>query len=113
MDEIVAVIEPRTHTMSLGTLRNELQTCCYAADQVIWFRSANIQWDLTEITKGSVIPASTTQDVGDLVATLISLPPPKPNTKRHIVNMSNGGFGGIYTLLTDAFNAAGRQSEQT
>lgn len=113
MDEIVAVIEPRTHTMSLGTLRNELQTCCYAADQVIWFRSANIQWDLTEITKGSVIPASTTQDVGDLVATLISLPPPKPNTKRHIVIMSNGGFGGIYTLLTDAFNAPGRQSEQT
>ena len=30
-DEIVAVIEPRSHTMSLGTLRDELSTCCAAA----------------------------------------------------------------------------------
>ena len=30
-DEIIAVVEPRSHTMSLGTLRDELTTCCAAA----------------------------------------------------------------------------------
>ena len=44
-DEIIAVVEPRSHTMSLGTLRQELKTCCAPADQVFWFRGENIRWD--------------------------------------------------------------------
>ena len=45
-DEIIAVVEPRSHTMSLGTLRDELATCCAAADRAFWFRGENIKWDL-------------------------------------------------------------------
>jgi UDP-N-acetylmuramate: L-alanyl-gamma-D-glutamyl-meso-diaminopimelate ligase len=48
-DEIVAVIEPRSHTMSLGTLRHDLTTCCAPADQAFWFRGDNIKWDLAEV----------------------------------------------------------------
>ena len=101
-DEIIAVIEPRTHTMSLGALRNELTTCCAAADQVIWFRGENIKWDLHEIAEQCVVPAKIVDDVDKLVQQLIAEAPEANARKRHIVIMSNGAFGGIYQQLTDA-----------
>ncbi len=103
-DEIIAVIEPRSHTMSLGTLRSELNTCCAAADTVYWFRGENIKWDLTEILHDSVIPAHLDDDLDHLIATLAQLPTPKHT--RHIVIMSNGGFGGIHGRLAKALNGA-------
>jgi UDP-N-acetylmuramate: L-alanyl-gamma-D-glutamyl-meso-diaminopimelate ligase len=103
-DEIVAVIEPRSHTMSLGTLRDELSNCCAAADAVYWFRGDNIKWDLTEVVHASVIPAAMDDDLDHLVRTLVSLAPPK--TRRHIVVMSNGAFGGIHGKLVEALKQA-------
>jgi UDP-N-acetylmuramate: L-alanyl-gamma-D-glutamyl-meso-diaminopimelate ligase len=102
-DEIVAVIEPRSHTMSLGTLRDELSTCCAAADSVYWFRGENIKWDLTEVVHASVVHATMDDDLNHLVHTLATLPPPKH--RRHIVIMSNGAFGGIHRTLATALNA--------
>ena len=101
-DEIVAVIEPRTHTMSLGALRNELTTCCAAADRVIWFRGENIKWDLHDIAERCVVPAKIVDDVDKLVHQLITEEPEANGQRRHIVIMSNGAFGGIYRQLTDA-----------
>jgi len=94
-DEIVAVVEPRSHTMSLGTLRHDLTTCCAPADQVFWFRGENIKWDLSEVVHHCVIPAAQFDDLDRLMDALAALPP----KKRHIVIMSNGGFGGIYQKL--------------
>ena len=53
-ERIVAVVEPRTHTMSLGTLRDELTNCCAAADEAIWFQGDNIQWNVAEVAKDSL-----------------------------------------------------------
>ena len=87
-ERIVAVIEPRTHTMSLGSLRSELSHCCAPADEVIWFRGENIQWDLNELTRGSVVEASVEIDIDHLVARLAT-----PGTSPcHVVIMSNGNF---------------------
>jgi UDP-N-acetylmuramate: L-alanyl-gamma-D-glutamyl-meso-diaminopimelate ligase len=92
-DEIVAVIDPRSHTMSLGTLRGELSTCCAATDQVVWYRGENIKWDLGEVVHASVVPATMDDNLDHLAQRLAALPPPK--TRRHIVIMSNGSFGGL------------------
>jgi UDP-N-acetylmuramate: L-alanyl-gamma-D-glutamyl-meso-diaminopimelate ligase len=105
VDEIIAVIEPRSHTMSLGTLRDELSNCCAAADGVYWFRGENIKWDLTEVVHSSVIPAVMDDDLDHLIRTLAQLPQPK--SRRHIVIMSNGAFGGIHGTLTAALKRAG------
>lgn len=94
-EEIVAVVEPRTHTMSLGTLRHELTTCCAAADQVFWFRGENIKWDLAEVVQHCVVPAQQFDSIDRLVEALVRL----PAKRRHILIMSNGGFGGIYQKL--------------
>ena len=96
-DEIVAVIEPRSHTMSLGTLRHDLTTCGAAADRVIWFRGDNIRWDLNEVVQDCVVEASMFDDLDKLIEHLATLPP-KP---RHIVLMSNGAFGGIHQALPE------------
>jgi UDP-N-acetylmuramate: L-alanyl-gamma-D-glutamyl-meso-diaminopimelate ligase len=97
-DEILAVVEPRSHTMSLGTLRHDLTTCCAAADQVLWFRGDNIKWDLSEVVQHCVIPARQFDDLERLIEAIVTLPAKKP---RHVVIMSNGSFGGIYKLLPE------------
>ncbi len=103
-DEIIAVIEPRSHTMSLGTLRHELITCCAPADQVFWFRGENIKWDLSEVVSQCVVPAQQFDDLDKLIAALSRLT--GTERKRHIVIMSNGAFGGIYTKLPQALQSA-------
>ncbi len=101
-DEILAVVEPRTHTMSLGTLRSELATCCAAADRVIWFRGENIKWDLAEIVQGCVVPATLYDNHDTLVAALEQEYRSRGGGKRlHVVIMSNGAFGGIYRKLLE------------
>ena len=92
-DEIVAIIEPRTHTMSLGTLRDDLATCCSAADSVYWFRSENIKWDLSELVQSCVVPAHQHDDLDTLIDALTRL----PERRRHLVIMSNGSFGTFIT----------------
>ena len=106
-DEIIAVVEPRTHTMSLGTLRQELTTCCAAADRALWFRGENIKWDLGEIVQACVVPAKMYDDHRTLTDALLAEQPVGASAARakHIVIMSNGGFGGIYETLVDGFNS--------
>ena len=100
-DEIVAVIEPRSHTMRLGTLRDELVTCCAAADSAIWYRPETLKWDITDIRRRSVVPATVEQDLERLIRRIATAPPPI-HGKRHIVIMSNGSFGGIHGKLIAA-----------
>lgn len=96
-DEIIAVIEPRTHTMALGALQDELKTCCAPADQICWFRGDNVKWDIHSVAANCVVPASVDDDMETLLQRL-SKPSDKP---RHIVIMSNGSFQNIYQRLPE------------
>ena len=100
---VVAVIEPRTHTMSLGTLRADLSKCCSAADEVIWFRGANIGWDVDAVARACPVPAVVADDIERLAAMLVA----KRDRARpaHVVLMSNGAFGGIYKKLVQRLTA--------
>ncbi|MCY3812821.1 MAG: UDP-N-acetylmuramate:L-alanyl-gamma-D-glutamyl-meso-diaminopimelate ligase [Gammaproteobacteria bacterium] len=100
-DRIVAVVEPGTHTMSLGTLRADLATCCAPADEAIWFQGKNIGWDVRDVTRRSPVPAVVAHDVDRLAERLASVATSQsPGAgKCHIVLMSNGAFGGIYSRL--------------
>jgi len=100
-DNILAVIEPRTHTMSLGALRQELTTCCAAADTALWFRGDNIKWDLAEVVQTCVIPAKMVVNHDAVVKEITKLDVSNSPKKTHVVIMSNGAFGGIYQTLID------------
>ena len=97
-EEILAIIEPRTHTMSLGTLRDALTSCCAAADRAFWFRGANIEWDLAALASDCVVPAQHFADLSHLIRRVREL----PKRRRHVVIMSNGGFDNIYEKLPAA-----------
>ncbi len=101
-DEILAIIEPRTHTMSLGTLRDALANCCAAADRAFWFRSANIEWDVAALTAECVVPAQHFSDLPHLIKQVCEL----PKQRRHVVIMSNGDFGNIYDKLPAALRSS-------
>ena len=96
-DEILAIVEPRTHTMSLGTLRDDLTGCCAAADQVFWFRGPNIKWNLQEVVSNCAVPARLFDDLESLMRAVARL----PRRRRHVVILSNGGFQDIHRKLPE------------
>ena len=100
-DRIVAVVEPRTHTMSLGTLRADLTTCCAKADEAVWFAGENIGWDVGEVIRGSTVPATVERSVDSLVERLLAMRTAPGDRTCHVVLMSNGAFGGIYAKLKE------------
>ena len=104
-DEIIAIIEPRTHTMSLGTLQADLTTCCAAADRVIWFRGSNIKWDLQQVAADCVVAAKVEDNTDQLIDNLLQLPNLEGGRKRHLVIMSNGAFDSIYSKIVTSFTA--------
>lgn len=102
--EVIAVIEPRSHTMSLGTLRDDLAASSKDATRAIWFRGENISWDMSYLVEHSPVPAQVETSLDQLIDRLALLPPRKG--KRHLVLMSNGSFGGIQAKLIDRLQKA-------
>ncbi len=98
-ERIVAVVEPRTHTMSLGTLRDDLVRCCAAADDAIWYSGSNVRWDVGEVARQSLVPAVVEHDIDDLIERIAALAANEKRSTTHVVIMSNGAFGGIYERL--------------
>ena len=94
-EEMLAIVEPRTHTMSLGTLRGDLANCCAAADAVFWFQGENMRWDLGEVVAACPVPARQFGDLDALMRAVAGL----PECRRHVVILSNGGFRGIHRKL--------------
>ncbi len=101
-EEIVAVIEPRSHTMSLGALQERLADCTAAADRVWWRRTDRLEWNIAALaaSPGTVVA----DDPGQIVADLAALP--KPARHRHVVIMSNGAFDGIHPRIVEALCGA-------
>ncbi|MDT0499367.1 MULTISPECIES: UDP-N-acetylmuramate:L-alanyl-gamma-D-glutamyl-meso-diaminopimelate ligase [unclassified Halomonas] len=99
---LLAVIEPRSNTMRLGTLRDRLATSVADADAAFWYRPQGLDWPLEPIIAESPIPARLEQDLESLVSALVAEARPYDR----IVVMSNGGFGGIHEKLLAALEAA-------
>lgn len=97
-EEIIAVIEPRSHTMSLGALADRLAECTATADRVWWLRTEKLAWDIEALaaTPGTVVADDSERIVQDLAAL------PAPVRHRHVVIMSNGAFDGIHPRIVRA-----------
>ena len=99
-ERITAVIEPRSHTMSLGTLRDQLKSCCTPADDVIWYWGQKINWNMTELTKDAVVPTRVETSIDKILELIFE----KHKGKHHIVLMSNGSFDHIYQRIKERRN---------
>lgn len=97
---IVAVVEPRSNTMKLGTLRGELAASLAEADRVHCY-AAGLGWDAGEALAPLGSRASIHVDLARLVEAVAS----EARSGDRIVVMSNGGFGGVQDRLLGALGA--------
>jgi UDP-N-acetylmuramate: L-alanyl-gamma-D-glutamyl-meso-diaminopimelate ligase len=94
---ILAVLEPRSNTMKLGTMKDALPGSLRDADLVFCY-GANLGWDAAAALAPLGTKAQTGDDLADLLQRIVSAAKPGD----HVLVMSNGGFGGIHQKLLDA-----------
>ncbi|GEK72252.1 MULTISPECIES: UDP-N-acetylmuramate:L-alanyl-gamma-D-glutamyl-meso-diaminopimelate ligase [Halomonas] len=99
---LLAVIEPRSNTMRLGTLRERLAGSVADADAAYWYQPAGLDWTLAPVVEASGRPGGVFDDLDGLVAALVA--EARPGDR--LVVMSNGGFGGIHEKLLAALEVA-------
>jgi UDP-N-acetylmuramate: L-alanyl-gamma-D-glutamyl-meso-diaminopimelate ligase len=97
---ILAVFEPRSNTMKLGTMKSQLPWSLEAAD-LAFCHSGGLDWDATEALAPMGARAQVGKSIDELVTQVVSAARPGD----HIVCMSNGGFGGVHERLLKALAA--------
>ncbi len=91
---ILAAFEPRSNTMKLGMLKQQLPLSLESAD-LAFCHTSGLDWNAAEALKPMGDRAITAASVAELVGLLNAVKQPGD----HIVCMSNGGFGGIHSAL--------------
>ncbi|MCB6183275.1 UDP-N-acetylmuramate:L-alanyl-gamma-D-glutamyl-meso-diaminopimelate ligase [Leeia sp. TBRC 13508] len=97
---ILAVLEPRSNTMKLGTLKDQLASSLTVADKVFCY-AANLGWDAAGSLSALGDKASTFEELDTLVRAVVA----EAKANDHILVMSNGGFGGVHGMLLSALVA--------
>ncbi|MDX9995051.1 MAG: UDP-N-acetylmuramate:L-alanyl-gamma-D-glutamyl-meso-diaminopimelate ligase [Rhodocyclaceae bacterium] len=97
---ILAVLEPRSNTMKLGTMKDALPGSLADADLVFCY-GANLGWDAAAALAPLGAKAATSDDLAALVARIAAAAQPGD----HVLVMSNGGFGAIHDKLLAALAA--------
>ena len=94
---ILAIFEPRSNTMKLGTMKSQLPWALEEAD-LAFCHSGGLDWDAAEALAPLGERAVVVGDVPALVQRIVRAARPGD----HLLCMSNGGFGGIHGLLLQA-----------
>jgi UDP-N-acetylmuramate: L-alanyl-gamma-D-glutamyl-meso-diaminopimelate ligase len=97
---ILAVFEPRSNTMKLGTMKSQLPWSLEQAD-LSFCHAGGLGWDPAESLRPMGKKASVAQDIGELVKQVRAVARPGD----HVLCMSNGGFGGIHARLLEDLDA--------
>jgi UDP-N-acetylmuramate: L-alanyl-gamma-D-glutamyl-meso-diaminopimelate ligase len=97
---ILAVLEPRSNTMKLGTMKSQLPGSLTEVDAAFCY-AANLGWDAAEALAPMGERAVVEENLDQLVSRIVASAKPGD----HILVMSNGGFGGIHGKLLTALAA--------
>jgi len=97
---IIAVLEPRSNTMKMGTWKDSLAQSLAAADMVFCY-TANLGWDASGALRSLGEKATSHDDLEQLIAAITTAARPGDT----VLIMSNGGFGGIHEKLLKALAA--------
>ncbi|MCE9569315.1 MAG: UDP-N-acetylmuramate:L-alanyl-gamma-D-glutamyl-meso-diaminopimelate ligase [Rhodocyclales bacterium] len=97
---ILAVLEPRSNTMKLGTMKAQLPGSLAEADVVFCYAN-QLGWDPAEALASLGARARTFGDLDALLGAIIG----GARAGDQILVMSNGGFGGIHQKLLDGLAA--------
>ncbi len=95
---VLAVIEPRSNTMRLGSHQQQLAASTAAANQVFWYQPVGLDWSLESVAANGSVPAVVLDNTEAIIDQVVAMA--KPGT--HVVIMSNGGFEGIHPRMVAA-----------
>ena len=98
---IIAVLEPRSNTMKMGTWQDRLAESLKAADLVFCYTS-NLGWDVQEALKPIGSRAVNSDNLEKLIEAITVATHPGD----YILIMSNGGFDGIQKKILKSLNAS-------
>jgi UDP-N-acetylmuramate: L-alanyl-gamma-D-glutamyl-meso-diaminopimelate ligase len=93
---VLAVFEPRSNTMKLGTMKAQLPWALEEAD-LSFCLQGNYGWDAREALAPMGVQAVVADKVDALVAAVLAAAKPGD----HVLVMSNGSFGGIHAKLLE------------
>lgn len=99
-ERLIAVFEPRSNTMKLGTMKAQLPWSLEQAD-LAFCHGGGLGWDAAEALAPMGGRAAVCGDIATLVARVVATARPGD----HLLCMSNGGFGGIHDKLLAALAA--------
>ncbi len=105
---ILAVFEPRSNTMKLGTMKAQLPWSLEAAD-LAFCHTGGLDWDAAQALQPMGERALVAANLDQLVAQVCAA----ARGGDHIVCMSNGGFGGVHTRLLEALQRKAADSSHT
>ncbi len=98
---ILAIFEPRSNTMKLGTMKSQLPWSLEQAD-LSFCHSGGLDWDAHAALAEMGAKAQVASTIDDLVKQVLAAAKPGD----HLLCMSNGGFGGIHDKLLKALKPA-------
>ncbi|MFT7687288.1 MAG: UDP-N-acetylmuramate: L-alanyl-gamma-D-glutamyl-meso-diaminopimelate ligase [Candidatus Azotimanducaceae bacterium] len=96
-DYIMVIVELGSHTMRLGIHESTLKGAVQQADEVLWFQPEKISWDMHSRL------ADENSQIVDSIDTLaqIAIEKIQSGQVKHLVIMSNSGFGGLHKKIVD------------
>jgi UDP-N-acetylmuramate: L-alanyl-gamma-D-glutamyl-meso-diaminopimelate ligase len=96
-ERILAIFEPRSNTMKLGTMKSQLPDSLVQAD-LAFCHSGGLDWNAIEALAPMGARATVCASIPELVNAVVAQARPGD----HLLCMSNGGFGGVHTQLLQA-----------
>ena len=96
-ERILAIFEPRSNTMKLGTMTAQLPWSLERAD-LAFCHAGGLDWD----ARAALSPMGGRASVADTLEQLVAQVKSAARPGDHLLCMSNGGFGGIHAKLLAA-----------
>jgi UDP-N-acetylmuramate: L-alanyl-gamma-D-glutamyl-meso-diaminopimelate ligase len=94
---ILAIFEPRSNTMKLGTMKSQLPWSLEQAD-LSFCHSGSLDWDAHTVLAEMGHKAQVAATIDELVQQVMA----QVQAGDHLLCMSNGGFGGVHDRLLNA-----------
>jgi len=95
---IIAVLEPRSNTMRMGSHKEALAPALTQANEVILYQPTGMDWDLDDIITAIGPQARLFDSTANIIKHLTDLTQPGDQ----VLIMSNGGFDNIHQRLIEA-----------
>ncbi len=105
-ERILAIFEPRSNTMKLGSMTAQLPWSLEAAD-LAFCHAGGLAWD----ARAALAPMGTRAQVADTLDQLLAQVKAVARPGDHLLCMSNGGFGGVHAKLLDALKDYGHSQK--